>query len=129
MKVTGIVWMGVRTGAYRQLRELFATTMGMPISRQSEGVAWFVLGGGEEIQIYDDSDVDHTFFADGPVVGFEVDDFGGALDDLAEAGVELIGDGDTDGERRWQHFRGPDGNIYEIIGPVRSDRGPPAGTQ
>lgn len=119
MKVTGIVWMGVRTPAFAALRSLFGSTLRMPITYDSEGVAWFALDDGTEIQIYDGADADHTFFGNGPVVGFMVDDFTVALQELDAAGVELIGPGDANEELRWQHFRGPDGNVYEILGPHR----------
>jgi hypothetical protein len=63
----------------------------------------------------------------GPVAGFRVDDRVSARTELEEAGAELIG-ALTHGECRrpligtihrevdsaWQHFRGPDGNVYEV---------------
>jgi catechol 2,3-dioxygenase-like lactoylglutathione lyase family enzyme len=117
MKVTGIVWMGIRTTAHPEMHRLFGSVMNMGITHQSDGVTWFELPGGEEIQIYSDADRDHTFFPSGPVIGFQVEDFGAALAELTAAGIELIGDGDGDQAQRWQHFRGPDGNVYEIMGP------------
>jgi hypothetical protein len=45
-----------------------------------------------------------------PVVGFAVSDLPAAVQELRSAGVELLGEpGPT-----WQHFRGPDGNVYEL---------------
>ena len=117
MNVTGIVWMGVRTAAFVELRRLFGSVLRIPTTHEADGVAWFELTDGAEIQIYDDTDEDHTFFGSGPVVGFMVDDFPEALRELTAAGVELIGSGDADERLRWQHFRGPDGNVYEILGP------------
>ncbi len=117
MKVTGVVWMGVRTPAFAELNDLFGSVLNMRTTHESEGVTWFELDDGAEIQIYDDRDVDHTFFGDGPVIGFMVDDFATALQRLVEAGVELIGTGDANDHLRWQHFRGPDGNVYEVLGP------------
>ena len=73
-----------------------------------------------EIQIYDDNDADHTFFTSGPTVGFEVSDFSEAHHELIRAGIEFIGHPQTDGVTTWGHFRGPDGNIYEILGPAGS---------
>lgn len=121
MNVTGIVWMGVRTAAYSELDRLFGSVMGMSVTKRTDGVTWFELPGGEEIQIFDDADQDHTFFGPGPVLGFRVDDFAGAMTALTDAEVELIGDGDADANSQWQHFRGPDGNIYEILGPATGD--------
>lgn len=120
MNVTGIVWMGVRTPAFAELSHLFGSVLGMTTTHKSAGVAWFGLGDGTEIQVYDDGDVDHTFFGTGPVIGFMVDDFAAAIDGLAAAGIELLGQGDANAELSWQHFRGPDGNVYEILGPRSS---------
>ena len=48
---------------------------------------------------------------DGPVAGFEVNDLAAAVEELRVAGIELLGEpGPT-----WQHFRGPDRNVYELV--------------
>src|SRR5919107_612793 len=56
-------------------------------------------------------------FASSPVVaGFLVDDIEAARDELARTpGVELLGDLHAlpDGYA-WQHFRAPDGRVYEL---------------
>jgi catechol 2,3-dioxygenase-like lactoylglutathione lyase family enzyme len=53
----------------------------------------------------------HGVFPRLPVVGFTVRDLPAAVDELRTAGVELLGEpGPT-----WQHFRGPDGNVYELV--------------
>lgn len=69
--------------------------------------------------------------SDGILVAFAVDDIAGAREELAAAGVELIGDlvwaadlsanPDMDGFG-WFFFRGPDGNIYVM----QQDRRPAA---
>ena len=47
----------------------------------------------------------------GVAAGFAVADLPAAVDELRAAGVELLGEpGPT-----WQHFRGPDGNVYELV--------------
>ena len=117
MNVTGIAWMGVRTPEFDAMRHLLGSVMGMALTHEHDGVAWFDVGGEAEIQIYSDADADHRFFGEGPVIGFMVDDFAGAREELEAAGVELIGPGDENAELCWQHFRGPDGNVYEILGP------------
>lgn len=50
-------------------------------------------------------------FSTGPVVGFEVADLAAATSELRRAGVELLGDPG----QGWQHFRGPDSNVYELV--------------
>ena len=57
----------------------------------------------------DTADKEH--FVTGPVVGFEVDDLPMAVEELRAAGVELLGSPSP----TWQHFRGPDGNVYELV--------------
>lgn len=117
MNVEGIIWMGVRSPAYAELHRLFADVMDMPVTRRDDGVSWFLLPNGEEIQIYDDADTDHTFFTDAPVIGFRVTDYDEAHAALTAAGVEWVSEGDHSKTLRWRHFRGPDDNIYEILGP------------
>ena len=47
----------------------------------------------------------------GPGTDTAVRDLPAAVDELRRAGVELLGEpGPT-----WQHFRGPDGNVYELV--------------
>jgi hypothetical protein len=50
----------------------------------------------------------------GPVPLFEVDDVHGARTELVEAGVEIVGEMGRDSRWEWLHFRGPDGNLYEL---------------
>ena len=38
---------------------------------------------------------------------------------MVAAGIAFIGDPQRDGGVAWNHYRGPDGNVYEIIGPDR----------
>ena len=34
---------------------------------------------------------------------------------MVAAGIEFIGDVQHDGTATWNHFRAPDGNVYELI--------------
>ncbi len=59
-----------------------------------------------------------TFFGSAPVIGFAVDSFPDVHAAMTAAGTEFIyPEPQRAGGRAWQHFRGPDGNIYEVIGP------------
>ena len=49
------------------------------------------------------------------VVGFEVTDLAQAVAELRAAGIELLGEPGLS----WQHFRGPDGNVYELVALTR----------
>jgi hypothetical protein len=50
----------------------------------------------------------HSFFGKGAVVGFLVDD-------VEDEGVGFPGRVQRSEKAAWVHFRGPDGNVYEII--------------
>ena len=58
----------------------------------------------------------------GPVVGLEVEDFDAARRRWSPAGIAFVGEPQRDGRVAWNHFTGPDGNVYEIIGPDRAGR-------
>ncbi|MBV9355190.1 MAG: VOC family protein, partial [Chloroflexi bacterium] len=51
----------------------------------------------------------------GPVVGILVDDVDRARATMEAAGIEFIGPIQREGDTNWNHFRGPDGNVYEIM--------------
>ena len=33
---------------------------------------------------------------------------------LIESGIEIVGPTFSEGDHRWQHFRAPDGNLYQV---------------
>jgi catechol 2,3-dioxygenase-like lactoylglutathione lyase family enzyme len=85
----------------------------------------FRLADGTEAHVYAGDDPDHAFFGSGPVIGFEVESFLAAHQALTKAGVELIYPEPQRAQgKAWQHFRAPDGNVYEIIGPDDIDSAP-----
>jgi catechol 2,3-dioxygenase-like lactoylglutathione lyase family enzyme len=115
-------FLGVRTEAFAATVALYRDAFGLEAVHERPGAAWFKAADGASIHVYDSSDADHAFFDAGPVVGLEVDDFDAARAALVAAGVVFIGDPQRDGGVAWNHYRGPDGNVYEIIGPDRSGR-------
>jgi hypothetical protein len=73
---------------------------------------------GTEVHVYGLDERAHDYFRSGPVVGLRVDDFRAARSRLVQAVIEfLYPEPQRKGEIAWQHFRDPDGNIYELIGP------------
>ena len=93
----------------------YRDVMGLAVIHEAPGAAWFRLENGTELHIYGPGDEDHDFFGPGPVVGLEVDDFDAVRARMIAAGVEFIGEPQRDGGTVWNHFRGPDGNVYEIM--------------
>jgi catechol 2,3-dioxygenase-like lactoylglutathione lyase family enzyme len=75
------------------------------------------LQDGTEVHVYGPKDKDHGFFGEGPVVAFQVDNFAVAQARLLAAAVEFIyPEPQRAAGKIWQHFRAPDGNVYELIG-------------
>jgi catechol 2,3-dioxygenase-like lactoylglutathione lyase family enzyme len=120
LMIRSLRFLGVRTDAFDATVALYRDAFGLEPVHERAGAAWFKAADGASIHVYDASDVDHDFFDAGPVVGFEVQDFDAARGALVAAGVAFIGEPQRDGGVAWNHYRGPDGNVYEIIGPDRS---------
>jgi catechol 2,3-dioxygenase-like lactoylglutathione lyase family enzyme len=91
--------------------------MGLPLAVKEPGFAEFGLPDGDKVEVFGPGGpaaLDQ--FASGPIVaGFLVGDIAQARQELIDAGVELIGPLHTiESGYAWQHFRGPDGNVYEL---------------
>ena len=68
------------------------------------------------MEVWRPEDDFHSFFTAGPVVGFRVDDVEQARARMEATGIEFFGLVQRSEGASWTHFRGPDGNVYEIIG-------------
>jgi len=119
-------FLGVRTDS----AETFAATVALyrdllglrPILDRPDAV-WFEAADGTQIHVYGPGDDDHAFFTSGPVVGLVVDDFAAARQAMVEAGIEFIGEPQRAGGSAWNHYVGPDGNVYEIMGSMEATAG------
>ncbi len=116
MAVAGLGWLGVRTGRFAQTAAFYRDVLGLEVLKDESDDARFRLADGTEVHVYGPSDEDHRFFGSGPVVALRVDDFAATRARMAAAGIEFIGPVQREGTTAWNHFRGPDGNVYEIIG-------------
>lgn len=115
MNIKGFSWLGVRTKEFEKTVSFYRDTLGIPPVHEKPGFVAFDLPSGDTIEIFADSYASHQHFATGPVVGFDVDDIDEARKTLEESGIEFIGPTAGDPSKsRWAHFRGPDGNIYEL---------------
>jgi catechol 2,3-dioxygenase-like lactoylglutathione lyase family enzyme len=125
MKVKGIAWIGVKTTDVRELAAFFGKVLGLRPVHEGTDFASFRLPDGDQLELFGPNgpDPEPQFEANRVVGGFLVDDLDSARRELVEAGVELVG-----GMKRnpttgyaWQHFRGPDGLVYELtFDPTRS---------
>ncbi len=118
--IRSLRFLGVRTDAFDATVALYRDVLRLAPVHEAAGAAWFRAADGASIHVYDSSDADHDFFDRGPVVGLEVEDFDAARSAMTAAGIAFIGEPQRDAGVAWNHFRGPDGNVYEIIGPDRS---------
>jgi len=137
MNVQRICFVGTRTGTFEATAALFRDVLGLHNTYAEPGWSVFQLASGERdyVEVYgpemQNAGLFPTEVTDGVVVAFAVDDIVGAREELAAAGVELIGDlvwaadlfasPDMAGYG-WFFFRGPDGNIYVM----QQDRRPAA---
>ncbi len=96
--------------------KLFRDTLGLELSHAEEEFAILRTGDGDKVEIFGPTVKYNKHFSSAPVVGFLIDDMDEARDRLRKAGIKLIGEVKKGEEGyAWQHFRGPDGNIYELV--------------
>jgi catechol 2,3-dioxygenase-like lactoylglutathione lyase family enzyme len=129
MKVRRVSFVGVRTAAFDATVGLFRDVLGMEPAFAHPGWAGFRLPSGERdlVEIFGRADIDTRVvppgFEHGVLIALAVDDVATAREELAAAGVELIGDlvwatditGDAaDDGWGWCFFRGPDGHVYVL---------------
>lgn len=118
--IESLRFLGVRTAAFHETVALYRDAFGLEPVLERPGAAWFRARDGSSIHVYAADDADHDFFGEGPVVGLAVGDFDATRAARVAAGIGFIGEPQRDAGVAWNHYRGPDGNVYEIIGPDRS---------
>jgi catechol 2,3-dioxygenase-like lactoylglutathione lyase family enzyme len=115
MHVKGLTWLGVRTTQFEEMFKFFRDVMGMQPIRDEPEIAGFQLTNGTQVELYRPEEAFHAFFTTGPVVAFLVDDVDAARTTMEAAGIEFIGPIQRAGKTRWNHFRAPDGTVFEIV--------------
>ena len=115
MTARSLAWLGVRTSNFAAMAAFYRDVLGLETLRDAPDDARFRLADGTEVHVYGPHDADHDFFGPGPVVALLVDDFDATRARMVAAGIAFIGDSQQDGTATWNHFRAPDGNIYELI--------------
>lgn len=117
MRVTRLGWMGTKTQQLDGMNAFYREVLSLEVLSIDDESGRFKLDDGTEVHVYGPQDQDHEFLGSGPVVAFEVDDFASARARLLSAGTEFLYEEPRGAAGRiWQHFRAPDGNVYEIIG-------------
>lgn len=115
MHVKGLIWLGLRTTQFEEMAKFFRDVMGMQLIREEAGLAGFRLINQTEVELYRLEEEFHRFFTTGPVVAFHVDDVEEARATMEAAGIEFIGPIQRADKTSWNHFRAPDGTVFELL--------------
>jgi len=115
MKVHGLVWLGMRTSRYEETVKFFRDVMGMEQIRDEQQITGFQLTDATQVEVYHSEEEFHSFFTSGPVVALLVDDVDEARATMEAAGIEFIGPIQRAGGTSWNHFKAPDGTVFEIV--------------
>jgi catechol 2,3-dioxygenase-like lactoylglutathione lyase family enzyme len=115
MRVSGLCWLGLRTQQFDEMAQFFRNVMGMKPIREEPGIAGFQMIDGTNLELYEFDEEFHAFFTTGPVVAFQVDDVEASRATMEAAGVEFFGPIQRMGKSSWNHFRAPDGTVFEIL--------------
>lgn len=121
MHVEGIAFCGVRTTMFDEMDWLFGDIMGMQSTKRTDDMLIWQLPDGGLVEVFAQDEPEHLDFCTGPVVGFIVDDVGKSRNELESVGINFLGPMQIVGDRAYGFFRGPDGNVYEITGPILDD--------
>lgn len=104
-------WVGTRTPQSEELTRFYENVLGLPLVHHEPGFRVFELPDGRHVEVFGMDYPGKDHFATGPVVGFAVRDLPSAVQELRDAGIELLGEPGL----TWQQFRAPDGNVYELV--------------
>ncbi len=115
MDVKGLTWLGLRTTQFEEMVRFFRDVMGMQPIRDEPEIAGFQMADGTQVELYRPGEEFHSFFTTGPVVAFRVDDVEAARATMEAAEIEFIGPIQQMDKMKWNHFRAPDGTVFEIF--------------
>ena len=115
--VHGIRWCGVWADDFDSMRRFATKTLGLELEHEGQGFLAADAANGDRFEVFSEGSEPPAWqFEKSPVViGFLVDDIAAARDDLEKAdGVELLGPLQGNGGMKWQHFRAPNGVVFEL---------------
>jgi catechol 2,3-dioxygenase-like lactoylglutathione lyase family enzyme len=121
-KCQGLIWLGLRTAQFEEMVKFFRDVMDMQPLRDEPELAGFQLTNDTQVELYRPEEEFHAFFTTGPVVAFQVDDVDAARATMQAAGIEFIGPIQRAGKMSWNHFRAPDGTVFEILSRADEER-------
>jgi catechol 2,3-dioxygenase-like lactoylglutathione lyase family enzyme len=120
VEIKGIRWLGIGTDRVSLMRSFATEVLGLRVAGEdTEDFVELAMGDGAKLELFGPAARAESpwLFESNPVVaGFLVDDIEAARDELARTpDVELLGELQVlPGGYAWQHFRAPDGHVYEL---------------
>jgi predicted enzyme related to lactoylglutathione lyase len=118
MNAKGVSWVGIKTEEFVQMRAFFAEVVGLEAMFEDEDFVVFGYPNGDKVEIFGPraGNPPEQFANNQVVTSILVDDIKQAISELKAAGTELVGDlqGGTE-SYAWQHFRAPDGKVFELV--------------
>ncbi len=118
MQVRGVSWVGVKTSSFGPMRHFFTGVAGLPAEFEREDFVVFRFPSGDKLELFGPGagEPPGQFAVNQVVTSLLVDDMAEAAAALRAADVELVGDLCTGGDGyAWQHFRAPDGKVFELV--------------
>jgi len=113
---TGVSFVGVRTDKLDAMEVFFRDILGYQQTRREHEFYTFLTPAGQRIELFGHGYPGREHLTTGPFPGFEVADFDAALAWLETSGLEILIDPQhSSSGSSWVHFRGPDGNVYELV--------------
>lgn len=118
--IRSISWLGVRIDRFEVMGDFYRQVLGLTAAVEEHDFLLFELPNGDRVELFGPGGA-NGHFGTAPVAGFEVDDVDSARVLLENRGLEFVhSDRDNVAGVAWDHFRAPDGNIYEITHQKRS---------
>ncbi|HEY8300398.1 MAG TPA: VOC family protein [Jatrophihabitans sp.] len=114
MNVTSLVWVGTRTSAFAATRDFFTDVMGLHAIEDQPDFAVFGVPDGSSMEVFGPGSAWNRHLTH-PVAGFRVTDLDDAVRELEAAGIEIVLPVQGGEDRKWLHFRAPDGFVYELV--------------
>jgi catechol 2,3-dioxygenase-like lactoylglutathione lyase family enzyme len=111
VRVQGLVFAGIETPDPPALAGFLADVLGVEAGEEG-GVFTLQLPGGDAVAVVEPG---HLAPPSDTVLGFLVGDLDAAVAELESRGVPKKGPLLMSTVFRWQHFRAPDGRIFELV--------------
>jgi catechol 2,3-dioxygenase-like lactoylglutathione lyase family enzyme len=116
MTAKGVGWVGLYTPDPAPLGRMLTEVLGSRLEAEAIDFSVYRFPNGDKVEVFGPRGPQPPWlFESGSVVpGFLVGDIDEAKARVVAAGLPLLGPTREDSGYRWQHFRGPDGVIYEL---------------